>query len=123
MRRIAFIIDDENDIVTMIMRALTEEGWSVIGFDDPRNALEFLVQNPALPVSLQITDVRMPTMNGLIYMKAVNALGRRIPTVITSGYYDEELVILDDHTTKIDKPFSMETLMFAVNFAIKKVMP
>ena len=55
------IIDDENEILNMLEKFLTREGYNVKTFNNPLTAIATLTQN----TDIILLDIMMPQMNGL----------------------------------------------------------
>lgn len=86
------IVDDET-IVRVTLRSLVD--WESLGYTVVKDcmnggqALEYLLKSP---VELLITDMKMPGMDGLELMEAVNREGKMPVTLVLSGYNEFELV-------------------------------
>ena len=82
------VVDDEPLVVSLIQRAASQRGYEVIGTANPFEALEIL-QDPSRPISVLLTDLMMPGLNG----RRVSPLGRAttregLPVIYMSGYDD-----------------------------------
>lgn len=58
------LVDDEDSLRHWLRRAMEEEGYQVLTASDGAHALS-LLRRSRFPVQLVITDVSMPTMNGV----------------------------------------------------------
>jgi DNA-binding NtrC family response regulator len=67
---IVSIVDDDASTATFFHEALRQDidGFSVISFIDPVKALEHFTENNE-NYALVISDLRMPGLNGLEYLK------------------------------------------------------
>jgi len=74
------IIDDEPQIRTLLQKILSLEGYIVITAENSRKALELLKQHG---ISVVVTDVRLPDINGIELTK-----------IIKSNYKDTEVIVL-----------------------------
>jgi CheY-like chemotaxis protein len=63
-RPTVLVVDDEESLRHYLRRVLEEDGYQVLTACDGAHALS-LLQRSRSPVQLVITDVSMPTMNGL----------------------------------------------------------
>ena len=62
------LVDDEPDIVNLFKDLLKNRDYEVIGFTNPREALEHYKTNCA-QYGLVISDIRMPGMTGFDFAK------------------------------------------------------
>jgi len=85
--RIVCIVDDEIDITELFQDALCSniDGISVISFNDPTLALEHYTQNKQ-NYALILSDMRMPTMTGLEFLKKVKELNPNVRTMLLSAF-------------------------------------
>jgi len=88
--RILFV-DDEKELVTLGQIMLSRLGYTINGVSDPSEALEIFNRNP-YDFDLVITDLTMPKMTGLDLAKNIRMKRKDIPIVISTGYYDENIV-------------------------------
>ena len=58
------LVDDEKDILDLFTEYLSSNGFNIISFQNPLEALNYFYQNPN-NCSLVITDYKMPQMSGL----------------------------------------------------------
>ena len=82
----AVIIDDEPLIVEGLTKAIDWTGFQIeIGFagTDSVAALEYILTNP---VSIVITDVSMPVMNGLVLIQKIKEAKPSIYVIVLSAY-------------------------------------
>jgi CheY-like chemotaxis protein len=79
------VVDDDEDIRTMLSVVLSAEGYCVVGAADGLEALE-RIRSDGLP-ALMFVDLMMPRMNGedLIRTIRMDASLARIPIAIISG--------------------------------------
>ena len=83
-RRI-LVVDDDEDILTLVCLVLESEGYRPIPARDGLDALQIL--NEREPPSLILLDIMMPRMNGEELVSALKASSRlsTIPVVVMSG--------------------------------------
>lgn len=72
MRKTALIVDDSKAMRQLVSFTLGSAGFEVIEGVDGQDALDKLDALPHL--SLIVTDVNMPTMDGLTFVRRVRAL-------------------------------------------------
>lgn len=82
-------VDDEDTLVYLAKRKLRRLGYQVTAFNDPQEALRAFRENPD-DFQLVLTDLSMPSMNGIELARQLLALRPQLPVVITSGYIHQE---------------------------------
>lgn len=113
--RILFI-DDEPALYTVVRRLLKEE-HEIIGYFDPREALQSLDQDAAYDVI--ICDVMMPYMSGFDFLNEVRARDRELATRIifmTGGAFSDPTQQLLSALANpvLEKPFETRALHTAI---------
>jgi CheY-like chemotaxis protein len=83
-------VDDDEVIVVMVERLLTQAGYRVSAFRDGRAAVA-AVQAAPQAIDAVVTDYNMPGFTGMDVARAVAAIRPDLPVVISSGYISEEL--------------------------------
>jgi DNA-binding NtrC family response regulator len=85
--RIVSVIDDELDITELFRDAICGniDGISVVTFNDPVLALEHFTENKQ-DYTLVISDLRMPSLNGLEPLKSIKSSSPNERTIIMSAY-------------------------------------
>lgn len=118
--RIVSIVDDELDIALLFCDALrTIKGIQVFKFTDPILALEHLKIN-AKDYMLIISDLRMPIINGLQFLKTVKDLNPLIRTILMTAFQIDDS-LFQEYTTKgiingfLQKPIDLKQLLADVN--------
>lgn len=118
--RIVSIVDDELDIALLFCDALrTINGIQVFRFTDPILALEHLKIN-AKDYMLIISDLRMPIVNGLQFLKTVKDLNPLIRTILMTAFQIDDS-LFQEYTTKgiingfLQKPIDLKQLLAEVN--------
>jgi len=74
MKRI-LVVDDEENTRIGLSKLLTQEGYEVLSVANGAEALDCLASNK---VNLVISDINMPIMNGLNFLRE---LSRRFPSI------------------------------------------
>jgi PAS domain S-box-containing protein len=106
------LVEDEPAILKMAQRKLQNLGYRVLTAGAPGAALE-LAASYAGEISLLITDVIMPGMNGPTLAARLRALRPNIKCLFMSGYTANIVAgngVLDEKTHFIQKPFSVKDL-------------
>jgi two-component system, cell cycle sensor histidine kinase and response regulator CckA len=104
-RRILLVEDEEvvRDVVTMM---LEQHGFEVVAVEDALAALSAC--RGSVPFDLLLTDLVMPTMNGVELAAAVQDQAPHTRVVYMSGYSAEDVT---DSTPRVQKPFTSGELL------------
>ncbi|MFA6500050.1 MAG: response regulator [Desulfurivibrionaceae bacterium] len=103
------IAEDEKHTRLALHLVLRQAGFNVILATNGRDAYDKIQKQPATqPISLIITDFKMPELDGLGLIDKLKAAGIPIPIMVITGYGDKEL-LRQLHkrgcASYIDKPF------------------
>jgi DNA-binding NtrC family response regulator len=113
------IVDDEENARVALSKILTHEGYDVSSAGNGLEALNFLQHRD---VELIITDINMPEMNGLTFLRE---LGRRHPrsnVIMITAYGEVEsyLEAMDLGAFEyINKPVKYDDLRKVINKILK----
>jgi two-component system chemotaxis response regulator CheY len=123
MAKTILIVDDSASLRTVVKLALTRAGYEVIEAGDGRDAIAKLDQ--AAKVNLIVSDVNMPVMDGIAFVKQVKAHPRHKFTpviMLTTEGQDEKKQLGRAAGAKawIVKPFNPPQLLDAVS---KLILP
>jgi two-component system chemotaxis response regulator CheY len=121
MAKNILIVDDSESIRAVVSIALRSEGYNVIIGEDGQHGLELLLENES--VNLIISDLNMPRMDGITFLKEVRKLEKfkYLPILIltTESQESKKMEAKNSGATGwIIKPFVKEKLLAVV----KKVM-
>ncbi len=118
MATIALVDDDEN-ILTSVSIALEAEGHAVKTFEDGAAALEFI---QATPPDLVVSDIKMPTMDGMELLRRVRQKSSLPLIFLTSKdeEIDEVLGLTMGADDYVKKPFSQRLLMERVKAVLRR---
>ncbi len=113
------VVDDEQIVLRSCERILAPEGYIVDTSISAKDALALLEKNT---YDLIITDIKMPEMDGIEFMRQVRAKNPDVNIVVITGYPSQESIkealsfrIID----YIAKPFSPNHLLEVVKSAIE----
>ena len=116
------IVDDEVSILRSLERLLRKEQYSIITFDSPVKALEYVKKNP---VSVVISDQRMPDMEGVTLLKNIRDVSPDTIRILLTGYADMEAVIRAINEGQvyrfISKPWNDEELKIVIRHALENL--
>jgi len=115
------VVDDEAAVRRFAARVLQQAGYGVFEAEDGADALE-LLQDGAAGVSVVVTDVVMPRLNGVQLMQALSESRPDLPVLLMSGYATAALTDLGISVPcgVISKPFPAERLLNEVQRCLSK---
>jgi CheY-like chemotaxis protein len=115
------VVDDDQTVREFIADYLEQSGYSVVKAEDGLRALQYLKENGE--ISLLLSDLCMPLMNGVELARASHQLRPRLPIILVSGYHES----MDLSQIKpfvhavISKPFDLDMIVETVVGAIRSV--
>ena len=113
------VVDDEKNIRMALCAALKKEGFSVIEYENGKEALEGRQQQPAL----YLLDIMMPVMDGITLLRALRESGDKTPVMFLTSKDEEFDKILglelgaDDY---LCKPFSMREVITRIKVILRR---
>ena len=120
---LVLIADDDPDFVASLEEVLTEAGYSVAVAHSGDEALKKGMEND---LEALILDLRMPVINGFDVFMELKKQGRKVPTIIVTGYADEEAAAIETLRHEkasgcLVKPFDPLVLLEAIEAAKEPV--
>lgn len=106
------LVEDELSILTMTSMILAKQGYSVLQANSPAEAIR-LAKEHVGKISLLITDVIMPEMNGKDLADSLKSLSPQLKCLFMSGYTADAITqhgVLEEGVNFIEKPFSLPAL-------------
>ena len=121
---LVMVVDDDAGILKLTELSLTSAGFSVLTFDNPRDALEDMEEG--LRPDVIVSDVSMPGMDGFTFYSVVRELSelRAVPFLFLTALGDREhfrrgmSMGADDYLTK---PFQRSELIEAVEVRLRRI--
>lgn len=120
------LAEDDSALREMLALVLSEAGYQVTTARDAAELARFLRPSPtSAPFDLIVTDVNMPGGSGLDVIDQLRQDGDSTPVIVVTAFPQE-------HTRKraqelglrlLAKPFELETLRAAVDWAIRANAP
>ena len=113
------VVDDEPQITRVLKTTLASHGYSIRTAGDGDEAVQLMKE---WPPDLQITDLRMPNMDGVALCRHVRAKSE-VPIIVLSVRGEERAKVealdagADDYVTK---PFSVNELLARVRAALRR---
>lgn len=119
--KIVSVVDDDVSTATFFHEALRQniDGISVFSFSDPIMAFQHFTEHKENFV-LVISDLRMPGLNGLEFLKKVKTSNPKVRTILMSAYNFEEEELYQQYmndeviNSTIEKPVTMNMLYESV---------
>jgi signal transduction histidine kinase/ABC-type amino acid transport substrate-binding protein/CheY-like chemotaxis protein len=107
------LLAEDEDQVRLIAKALINMlGFTVIEASNGKEALELYRQNSA-DITLVVTDMGMPVMNGYELFRELKKLRSELPIIISSGFGDVDVtskIARNDIAGIIGKPYGFDQL-------------
>jgi len=114
------VAEDQADVRTLVERVLTRAGYRVALAEDGAAALQQVTQL-GNTLDLLITDYDMPHERGDVVASTARAGRADLPVVLISGFTSEGWptdLVQSAHTVVLEKPFSAEALLEAIDRAV-----
>ena len=123
-RETVLVVDDEEDVVSLLKRMLCRAGYRVTASVGSRKALRLYQATPDA-FDLVLTDMTMPGMTGYELAREIKAMTPDTPVILCTGYKDR---VIRDKAEKIGvctflmKPVSMRTLLNEVRKELDTIL-
>ncbi|MDD5085360.1 MAG: sigma-54 dependent transcriptional regulator [Candidatus Omnitrophica bacterium] len=118
LKKKVFIIDDEAPMRRLIKDALDKKGFETFAFASPLEALDKLAKEEP---PIVISDIRMPEMDGIEFLKRVKNYNPEINVILITGYGSLDTAVRAIRGGALDyilKPFRIEALENAIEKAL-----
>jgi two-component system response regulator HydG len=123
------LVDDDPQALESTRKILELAEYEVVTASDGEAALARVRPSPErAPESfdLILTDVRMPKLGGLEFLRALHLCGERTPVILMTAYGRVEDAVWAMKMGAVDflsKPFKRQALMSSVELALKRARP
>ena len=107
------VVEDDPEVRALVTESLKMDGYQVLATPDSEQALEIVKDHPE-SISLLISDVVLPKMNGPQLIKAMKSLRPDMNFILMSGHSEASLAnenLIEDKTLFLQKPFTLASLM------------
>ena len=114
------IVDDEELICSIFSKRLKKEGYSCITANNGRGALKHFYNDT---LSLIISDIKMPQMDGLDLLKKVKAVDSKMMVIIMTSYPEIDLAVEAMRLGAFDfiiKPIELDLVVLSVKKALER---
>jgi PAS domain S-box-containing protein len=115
-KEMILLVEDEPDILNICKLMLENKGYAVLDAATPSDAIGLAREHKGI-IHLLITDVVLPEMNGCDLSRKLQSIFPDLKTLFMSGYTTEVVGgkgVLELGVNFIQKPFSINTLVFAI---------
>ncbi|MBN21552.1 MAG: hypothetical protein CL678_09725 [Bdellovibrionaceae bacterium] len=115
------LVEDDMSSRSSLERFLFREGYEVVSCADGEEALSFLRSSR---FDLVVSDIRMPTMNGMELFKAIQSLGMKIPMILMTAHAQVDDAVYALKKGAVDfliKPFKRKDLLSAIQKTVVSV--
>jgi CheY-like chemotaxis protein len=120
-RQTVLVVDDEQDLRSLVANVLAEYGYKVATASSGAKAVA-LIEKMDTPPDLLLTDVVMPGMSGPMLADQLLAKFPGARVLFMSGFDERQVVqryVVEKGFTLITKPFQLHNLCAAVKKAIE----
>lgn len=121
MKTSILIIDDEEDLLVLLKKHLTQEGYSITTCNNGKSGIAAYKKRR---FDIVITDIRMPGMNGIEVIRTIEKMDDKVRFLIITGYsISGELTDLIETSKRVhgyvSKPFELEHLEERIKEALR----
>ena len=121
---LVLVVDDEPDVRKVVRMTLEKAGYDVIEAEDGEKAIaEVKKDENMLLLTLIITDIRMPNMNGIDVINYYQKEWPSVPLIVLTGFPDLDMATSMLQHGVVDylvKPVEAEKLRASVAKAIEQ---
>lgn len=107
------IVDDSSTMRKIISRSLRQAGLAVDDIYEAGDGIEGLSVLGSKSVDLILSDINMPNMDGLEFIKQVRGNGNNVPIVMITTEGGEDIIneaLSSGASSSIKKPFTPDQL-------------
>ncbi len=125
MANTIMFVDDERQILRALNRLFMDSAYETVFMDSGEEGLAYLAEHP---VQLVVSDIRMPGMNGIDFLKEVKHRYPSTMRVALSGYTDSRVIYkaLEENVAKmyLFKPWDNRELLLTIDrmFRLEEVL-
>jgi CheY-like chemotaxis protein len=106
------LVDDERFLLDFVSMVLRQAGHDVLSASNGVEAL-MIYSSYRSNIDLVLTDVLMPSMNGVELAGRLRALNPELPILLMSGFIPDEIAV-PDNLQLLQKPFQPGQLLEAI---------
>lgn len=117
------LVDDDPQGLESTRKILELSGYEIAVAEDGRAALDRLGNGGEKPVDLVVSDVRMPRLSGIDFLRAISLRGDGVPVILMTAFGRVEDAVWAMKLGAVDfltKPFKRQALLAAVEAALRR---
>lgn len=114
------IVEDEKELQDLLVEELAPVGCKILKAGNGREAIQIITQHPN-SIDAILSDIHMPEMNGLEFVRELRKMGEITPLVFLSGYGNKQRAVEAMKWITfdfIDKPYQRDQLIQTVRDAL-----
>jgi two-component system response regulator FlrC len=114
------VVDDDQQMRTALKEAIGRIGYDAVCAENPLEAMKTLDN---MSVAMIVTDMKMPKMDGLTFMKEIRKRSSNLPVLVITGFATVENaveVMKEGACDYLMKPFSFDSLTRTIENIIAK---
>lgn len=112
------LVEDDQDFMDSLVPRLTRRGLDVVCALEAKRGLELIREGG---IDVVVSDIRLPGMDGVMFLKAAKQIVGDLPVILLTGYGSlesaREAVKLDAFEYLLKPPGSIDDLMFPIHRA------
>lgn len=108
------VVDDDSQMRSALKEAVSRMGYGIVLAEDPVEALKKLDDNS---FSMIVTDMKMPKMDGISFIREARKKAGELPILVITGYATIENAVeamKEGASDYLLKPFSLDSLTGAI---------
>jgi len=116
------VLDEDQNVHTAVAGVLTDNGYRVASLEKTRDAIDVLRKDSERTIDLIISDIRVPEMNEIDFIKQVKELRPEIPIILMTEFATIDNAISAIRSGAFDflkKPFKVPEVILSVERALK----
>src|SRR5215210_5905677 len=116
MQRV-LLVDDDPQALDSTRKILEFSGYEIVAASDGQSALDIVRSSKKPGFDLVITDVRMPRLGGLEFLRALSLCGESMPVILMTAFGKIEDAVWAMKLGAVDfltKPFKRQALLSSI---------
>lgn len=117
------LVDDDEEILQTMSIIFEMNGYTLRKAQNGKEALALLEDTDGKRIDLIITDIEMPVMNGLEFVRTCKKIKCDVPILVVTGHGTKNMVVelmREGVTDFIDKPLQMRNLLEHTQNCVEK---